>query len=306
MRVDAVRRSAQRLAGLGVVAGVLLFGAGCQDGGGEVALPSERPTIERTVAPTATATPTETETSRSPRPSRETPTRTTEPTKAETTRAETTQPEPTKAEPTKAEPTQQPTQAEPPRIEVTKVEVTVTPTAAPTPTPTPQESAVAASSSTGIGSGWWLLILLLLVGATLVGVTVANRNKRKSAWETESWELADRTRVATSVRLPPVLSTRAAAERALVWPPLRSDLMELAGRWGVLAAGAADEYRRDETVRVGNLLQDLVAAVDAESQALATGREWQLLRPRVIDLEQLVVSALANFQQPQPAADPLA
>ena len=47
-----------------------------------------------------------------------------------------------------------------------------------------------------------------------------------------------------------------------------------------------------------NLLQDLVTAVDAENEALATGRDWMLLRPRVNEAEQALSTALAA--QPVP------
>nr|BFE71986.1 hypothetical protein GCM10020092_052870 [Actinoplanes digitatis] len=53
---------------------------------------------------------------------------------------------------------------------------------------------------------------------------------------------------------------------------------------------------------MGVLLQDLISGVDAENEALATGREWQLLRPRVEDIVRTLSAALGG--QPQPGYGP--
>ena len=50
---------------------------------------------------------------------------------------------------------------------------------------------------------------------------------------------------------------------------------------GPPAGRAPDDGRRTRSGQIRSLLQELVGAVDAENDALATGRDWRLLRPRV-------------------------
>jgi hypothetical protein len=73
-------------------------------------------------------------------------------------------------------------------------------------------------------------------------------------------------------------------------------------RWALLAESAPDGQRRNRTGQVRNLLQELVAAVDAENEALATGRDWRLLRPRVDQAERALSAVLAGVPQQQPSA----
>jgi hypothetical protein len=45
-----------------------------------------------------------------------------------------------------------------------------------------------------------------------------------------------------------------------------------------------------------------VAAVDAENQALAAGRDWRLLRPRVDEAGRALTAVLAGVPRPEPPA----
>jgi hypothetical protein len=128
------------------------------------------------------------------------------------------------------------------------------------------------------------------------------RSRRKSGWDGEAVALEADTRTATATRLPPILTAETAGQRALSWPPLRADLIDLVGRWDLLAQRAPDDLRRDRSVQVQSLLQSLVAAVDAENEALATGRDWMLLRPRVNEAERALSAALADRLRPGPPA----
>jgi hypothetical protein len=71
--------------------------------------------------------------------------------------------------------------------------------------------------------------------------------------------------------------------------------------WDLLAQRAAERPRRDQSVQIRAGLQDLVASLDAENQAMATGRDWRLLRPRVQEAQRALSAALAG-----PRADPYA
>ena len=91
-----------------------------------------------------------------------------------------------------------------------------------------------------------------------------------------------------------MLTAEDAGQRALSWPPLRAALVDLMRRWDLLAEGAPDDQRRNRTRQIRNLLQELVAAVDAENEALATGRDWRLLRPRVEETGRALSAVLTG------------
>jgi hypothetical protein len=143
--------------------------------------------------------------------------------------------------------------------------------------------------------GWLLLIALV---AVLIGGLLIWRSRRKAEWDTEATALEAETRAATGTRLPAVLTAETAGQRALSWPPLRADLAGLIDRWDLLTQRASDERRRNRSLQLGGLLQDLVAAVDAENDAVAAGRDWTLLRPRVDEAQRALSAALV--EQPQP------
>jgi len=147
--------------------------------------------------------------------------------------------------------------------------------------------------------GWIALIVFV---ALIIGGLLIWRARRRSTWDTEATALEQDTRTATATRLPPVLTAETAGQRGLSWPPLRADLVDLVRRWDLLAQRAAGEERMNRSVQLRDLLQDLVTAVDAENEALATGRDWTLLRPRVNAAERALAGALAA--QPEPD-DPL-
>jgi hypothetical protein len=145
--------------------------------------------------------------------------------------------------------------------------------------------------------GWTLLILVVVA---LAAGWLILRSRRKSAWDREAAALEHDTRTTTSTQLPAVLTAETAGERALSWPPLRAALSDLMRRWELLAERAPDDRSRTRSGQVRSLLQELVAAVDAENQALAAGRDWRLLRPQVDQAGRALSAVLAGVPQPEP------
>ena len=158
----------------------------------------------------------------------------------------------------------------------------------------------AAAESQGLGALGWTLLILLVVA--LAAGWLILRSRKKSAWDAQARALEQDTRTTTGTQLPPVLTAGTAGERALSWPPLRAALSDLMGRWDLLAERAPDDQRRTRSGQVRSLLQELLAAVDAENQALATGRDWRLLRPRVDQAERALSAVLAGVPQQDPYA----
>ena len=258
----------------GLVAGLVLGLAGCGAGGGSDS--AARPTTERSgTRPAPSGTESQSETTTEPtRPSRtsaDTPTSDRTPTSAERPSSPTTTPE--------------------------RSAEALAPTSAPTPsaagTPVPAESE-------GLGAVGWTLLILLVVA--LAAGWLIWRSRRRSAWDAQATALEDDTRMITGTQLPPVLTAEDAGQRALSWPPLRAQLVELMRRWALLAERAPDDQRRNRTGQVRSLLQEPVAGVDAENEALKTGRDWRLLRPRVGQAERALSAVLAGVPQPEPAA----
>ena len=173
------------------------------------------------------------------------------------------------------------------------------------PTVAPATSAAgtpaAAAESEGLGALGWTLLILLVVA--LAAGWLLWRSRRRSAWDAQAAALEQDTRAATGTQLPPVLTAEDAGQRALSWPPLRAELVDLMRRWDLLAERAPDDQRRSRTGQIRNLLQGLVAALDAENQALGTGRDWRLLRPRVDQAERSLSAVLAGVPQQGPPAD---
>jgi hypothetical protein len=210
-----------------------------------------------------------------------------------------------------SEPTRTPTSVEPPKSTSTRTSQTAPPKTSPkttsaaalTPTSTSTPSAAGAPASAesgGLGALGWILLVVLVGG--LIAALLISRSRRKSAWDAEAGALERDTRIATSTQLPSVLTAESPGQRALSWPPLRARLIDLMRRWDLLAERASDDQRRDRSVQIRSLLQELVAAVDAENEALATGRDWRLLRPRVNQLGQALTEVLAGVPQQEPPA----
>jgi hypothetical protein len=268
------RRSTTAWLLAGLVLSLVLGLTGCGAGGGSDS--ATRPSTERSgtrPAPSGTESPSETttESTRPPRTSVDTPTSDRTPTSAERPSSPTTTPA-TSAD--ALAPTS-----------------TLTPSAAGTP---------AAAESEGLGTLGWTLLILLVVA--LAGGWLLWRSRKRSAWDAQAAALEADTRTVTGIQLPPVLTAEDAGQRALSWPPLRATLVDLMRRWDLLAERAPDDQRRNRTGQVRNLLQELVAAVDAENQALATGRDWRLLRPRVDQAQRVLSAVLAGVPQPEPSA----
>ena len=266
----------------GLVLSLALGLTGCDAGGGSDS--ATRPTTERSgtlPAPSGTESPTET---------------TTEPTRPPRT---TTDP------PTSAQP---PTTAAPAQLtndrtgDLGRDRATTAPATSTRPNLDPDLRGCRHPSGRRVpGAGQPLagpcssLLVVALVGGWLLW-----RSRQRSAWDTQAAALEADTATATGTQLPPVLTAQDAGQRALSWPPLRATLVDLMGRWDRLAEPAPDDQRRTRTSQLHNLLQELVAAVDAENQALATGRDWRLLRPRVDQAQQMLSAVLAGLPQPEP------
>jgi hypothetical protein len=248
----------------GLVVGLAVGLSGCGAGGGGES--ATRPSTERSgtrPAPSVTGSPSET---------------TTEPT----------------------QPTRTPTSAERPTSPTT-APVTSADVRPPTSTPTPSAAGTPASAeSEGLGPLGWTLLIVLVVG--LIAGWLLWRSRRKSAWDAQAAALEADTRTTTGTELPSVLTAVTAGQRALSWPPLRAALADLMHRWDLLAERAPDDRRRTRSGQIRNLLQDLLAAVDAENQALAAERDWRLLRPRVDQAERALAAALAGVPQQEPPA----
>ena len=203
-----------------------------------------------------------------------------------------------------SETTTEPTR--PPRTSADTPTSDRTPTSAerpssPTTTPAPSDAgAPAAAESEGVGAFGWILLILLVVALT--GGWLIWRSRKRSTWDAEAAALEADTRTVTGTQLPPVLTAEDAGQRALSWPPLRATLVDLMRRWDLLAERAPDDQRRNRTGQVRKLLQELVAAMDAENQALATGRDWRLLRPQVDQAQRALSAVLADVPQAEPSA----
>jgi hypothetical protein len=268
----------------GLVLGLVLWLSGCGAGGGGES--ATRPSTERSGTPTAPSV--------SELPS-------------VTATAPTRPPRTTAATPTSDQP---PTTVEPPTsrtsaVTSTRTSTSVEPTSSPTNAPATSAAGTPASAeSQGLGALGWALLILLVVG--VIAAWMIWRSRRRSAWDAEAGALEQDTRAVTSTQLPSVLTAETAGQRALSWPPLRAGLIDLMRRWELLAERAADDRRRDRSTQIRGLLQELVAAVDAENEALATGRDWRLLRPRVDQAGQALSAVLAGGpqQQPPPGGDP--
>jgi hypothetical protein len=280
-----------------LVIGVLFGLSACGAGDGEpTARPSADVSIDRPsreadaeTSPPAEATRPEAQPTRSREAER-----TTEP-------AETTTRPPTPARTT----TRPPTSAAvvPTQTTTTKAPAKATPpptTQQPAATPEASVSAVAvAAESGGFGPFGWL-VLIGLLAAVIIGGLLLYRSQRKSAWDTEARALEAETRTVIETRLGAVLTATTAAQRGLVWPPVRSLLIDLVNRWTGLTERSAGEPRRNWSLQISGVLQRLIAAVDAENEALAAGRDWTLLRPRVSQAEQALSAVLAGQPRPEP------
>ena len=281
------RRSGAAFVVAAIAIGPLFSLAACGSGDGDrptlpslrpsAAASADRPTASRGDSPSPTVSPTDRTNTPSPRPTRT---------------EETTEPTPTRTATKTATPTatETPTKTETTTTPPTR---TTTPTTTTTPPPTPSVAgSPVAAESTGLGPGGWILLILFIAAAAIGGMLIW-RSRHMSAWDTEAAALEEPTRAATAIRLPPVLTTETAGQRGLGWPPLRAELTDLIARWDVLAQRASGERRRNWALQIRNLLRNLVNAVDAENEAMASGRDWTLLRPRVNEAERELAAALA-------------
>ncbi len=296
MEISAAnRRPRAGFLAAGVVLGAILGLAACGTGGEDrppraSSAPSvDRPSLAPSVGRTTGGRPESSEGPESP-PAVATPTartRTPDATEAPTpTRAATTAAAPESAAPT------------PERT--TAAAKTPTQAAGATTAASSLPATAASDTAGGLGAlGWFLLIVLV---AAFVAGALIWRSRRKADWATGADALAADTRVVVDTRLPAVLATVNAAQRALSWPPVRADLVNLAGQWALLPGSAPGDEQADWSRQVWNLLQGMIAAVDAENEALATGREWRLLRPRVEETGRALDAMLAVPQGVGPDA----
>jgi hypothetical protein len=287
----------RRLLPIGVA--FCLLGLTACTGEGDVgSLPSTRPSVEATAdrtLPTRTEKPEPTKTTEKPEPTRTTekpePTKTTE------------KPEPTKTtekpEPTRTTEKPQPVETRTVEVTVTKVPVeTTTTTKAAEPEEESSSAAVVAVSDEQDSGGFlgWLLLFLLFAG--LAAAVLIARSRRTSTWDAEAATLAAETRMLTESRVLSILAMREPDRRALAWPPVRDDLTSLSVRWGALGGQSVDGARQAKANGLSTLLRDLAVAVDAENEAVATGREWQLLRPQIELLLDTIEVTLTPTESP--------
>jgi hypothetical protein len=205
---------------------------------------------------------------------------------------------PTRTSTSTPTPTRTPTSAERPTSPTTRP---ATSAEALTPTSTPAAAGTpAAAESQGLGTLGWTLLIVLVAGLIIAGWLLW-RSRSKSAWDAQAAALEHDTRTTTATQLPSVLTAETAGQRALSWPPLRAALSDLMRRWELLAERAPDDQRRTRSGQVRSLLLELVAAVDAENQALAAGRDWRLLQPQVDQAGRALSTVLAGVAQPEPA-----
>ena len=295
-----------RLAKSAVLLAVLVM-AGCGSGNGEGTTRPSAGAPERSI--NASPEPTLT---RSAQPTRS---RTAEltPTPAQTTtttRPATAVPAPPGTTPAETTTTTRPATAVPaPPGPTRTLQTTTAPAKTENPATTPTASAApaaassaapaaAAAESGGLGPYGWLLLIGLLA-ALGVGGFLVYRSQQKSSWDAEARTVGAEAHSITAIRLPPVLTTTTIAQRALVWPPIRAGLADLVRRCDVLSESALGEPRRNWTLQLSALLRDLIAAVDAENEALTAGRDWMVLRPQVDQVLQMIAAVLAN-QLPEP------
>jgi hypothetical protein len=260
------------------LAALLLGIASCGDGGPE-SRPSSRPEVSAD------------RTSSSPRPSHTEEGRAGEPTRTKATPTRTTDPA-RAADPAR---TTEPTRT----TELTRTTGPTTKTTAAAAGAGAASSPVAAASTTDDAGGLplfgWLLIAGFLVA--LIAVVLIGRSRRAAGWRAESSALADETRTFLDVRVVPVLARRATAEREVSWPPVRDGIAGLVARWAGLSTRAPETAGQASAAQVAGLLQDLVAAVEAESDARATGSDWGPPRAEV----DAGLDALTVALEPQPS-----
>ncbi|HEX8347876.1 MAG TPA: hypothetical protein VF657_24550 [Actinoplanes sp.] len=180
-------------------------------------------------------------------------------------------------------------------------EPTQSPPATPASTPMASASAVAATEPAGVGPFGWL-ILGSIAAAMVIGGLLIYRSQRKSAWDAEVRGSAAATRAVIATRLPPVLAATTPARRALRWPPVRDELVAFVTRWDGLTEHAVGDSRRNWASRVSGLLRDLIAAVDADNEALATGRDQAYLRSRIDELQRDLEAVFDPQFRPEPPA----
>jgi hypothetical protein len=171
-----------------------------------------------------------------------------------------------------------------------------------TPAADPSSSPAAAVSTTGGGLGLLGWIMVFALFGILIAVVLVSRSRRVAGWRAEASALATETRTVLDVRLTPVLARRTAAERDLSWPAVRDGLAGLEARWAGLSTRAPETAGQASAAQTAGLLEHLIAAVDAESDALAAGSDWRPLRAQVdADLDAL---AVALGPQPAPGTPP--
>jgi hypothetical protein len=195
-----------------------------------------------------------------------------------------------------------------PPVQITLAPPPPAPTAATAPTaaPTPPLTAAANPSATstdsgGLGTFGWILVLILIVVAVVAALAL-RRSRHRSTWD-EAARVLEADTLAAPERIPNVLATDVAAQRGLMWPPVRASLAELMYRWAQLAQQAPDEPRQSWAFQIQALVEALVSAVDVESAAVASGQDWLRLRPDVNNAERALAAALT---QPASMAPPVA
>jgi hypothetical protein len=272
----------------GVVLGALLGMTACADGANRPTLPSSAPSFDRpSFAPSIGRPgdrPESPDGAESPAGIASAPTRETR-----TPEATTPPPEPTRTATTEA--AAQP--ATPTRTTAATATAAETPTRAdPTAAASPVSGTAVSDTSGGLGPFGW--IVLFILAAAVIGGVLIRRSRRNADWAADADALTVDTRTVIGTQLPSVLGTVTAVQRALSWPPVRADVVDLLDRWALLPDNAPGEQRAAWSRQAWGQLREVLAAVDAENEALAAGQQWTPLRLRVDDAGRALFATLSG------------
>src|SRR4029450_4867438 len=108
----------------------------------------------------------------------------------------------------------------------------------PRPSPASPAGTPPSDESSGLQPLGW--ILLAGLATALVAALAIRRSRGETAWDTEARAVETESRTLTR-------------------PPVRPALVDLTGRWEPLAERAADDPRRNRSLQIRSLLQELVA-----------------------------------------------
>jgi hypothetical protein len=130
------------------------------------------------------------------------------------------------------------------------------------------------------------------IDALLTGSRLRHWLPPVSVWEAEAGSLTAETTRLIGRRLSALLVAGSAGQRSRAWPTLRTELVVVTARWSVLHHQAVGYDRQAHSARICGLLAHLLAAVDAENQAMVSHEDWTVLRPRLRRAQRLLAATL--------------